>query len=97
MALEDQSALYQALDEISEYQWLVFTSPTGAEIFFEEMFSMKKDIRCLSSLKVAAIGQGTAKVLEQRGILADLIPEIYDGDSLGEATGTDPAWRQKRS
>ena len=85
MALEDQSALYQALDEISEYQWLVFTSPTGAEIFFEEMFSMKKDIRCLSSLKVAAIGQGTAKVLEQRGILADLIPEIYDGDSLGEA------------
>lgn len=45
----------------------------------------KKDIRCLSSLKVAAIGQGTAKVLEQRGILADLIPEVYDGDSLGEA------------
>ena len=85
VALEDQSVLYQALDEIKEYQWLVFTSPTGAEIFFEEMFSRKKDIRCLSSLKVAAIGQGTAKVLEQRGILADLIPEVYDGDSLGEA------------
>ena len=42
VALEDQSALYQALDEISEYQWLVFTSPTGTESFFEEMFSMKK-------------------------------------------------------
>ena len=49
------------------------------------MFAEKKDIRCLSSLKVAAIGQGTAKTLEQRGILADLIPEVYDGDSLGEA------------
>ena len=36
-------------------------------------------------MKVAAIGQGTAKALEERGILADLIPEVYDGDSLGEA------------
>ena len=83
--LEDQSRLHQALEKIEQYQWLVFTSPTGAEVFFEEMFAEKKDIRCLSSLKVAAIGQGTAKTLEQRGILADLIPEVYDGDSLGEA------------
>ena len=29
--------------------------------------------------------QGTAKVLEDRGILVDLIPEVYDGESLGEA------------
>ena len=32
-ALEDQRALYQALDHVSDYQWAVFTSPTGAEIF----------------------------------------------------------------
>lgn len=83
--LEDQSRLHQALEKMEQYQWLVFTSPTGAEVFFEKMFAEKKDIRCLSSLKVAAIGQGTAKTLEQRGILADLIPEVYDGDSLGEA------------
>ena len=85
VALDEQTELWQAFDRMDTYQWITFTSPTGAEIFFEEMFSRKKDIRCLSSLKVAAIGQGTAKVLEQRGILADLIPEVYDGDSLGEA------------
>ena len=33
-ALEDQTALYQALNHISDYQWAVFTSPTGAEIFW---------------------------------------------------------------
>ena len=64
--LEDQSRLHQALEKMEQYQWLVFTSPTGAEVFFEKMFAEKKDIRCLSSLKVAAIGQGTAKTLEQK-------------------------------
>ena len=44
-----------------------------------------KDIRSLAGAQIAAIGQGTAKVLEDRGILVDLIPEVYDGDSLGEA------------
>lgn len=27
--MEDQSRLYKALDHLEEYQWLVFTSPTG--------------------------------------------------------------------
>ena len=31
--LEDQSTLVHAFEEISSYQWIVFTSPTGVEIF----------------------------------------------------------------
>ncbi|HIY02682.1 MAG TPA: uroporphyrinogen-III C-methyltransferase [Candidatus Blautia faecipullorum] len=81
-ALEDQSRLYEALDRIHTYQWAVFTSPTGAEIFFQEMKKYKKDVRSLFGVKLAAIGQGTAKALEEKGLLVDLIPEIYDGDSL---------------
>ncbi|MCF0120851.1 MAG: uroporphyrinogen-III synthase, partial [Oscillospiraceae bacterium] len=33
----------------------------------------------------AAIGEGTQKALRERGLFADLIPETYDGASLGEA------------
>ena len=44
-----------------------------------------RDIRSLAGARIAAIGQGTAKILEDRGILVDLIPEVYDGDSLGTA------------
>ena len=84
MALEDQSRLYQALDEIQKYQWAVFTSPTGAEIFFEEMKKHHTDIRRLFGLKLAAIGQGTRKVLEDRGLLVDLMPEDMTGIPLGE-------------
>ena len=55
------------------------------EIFFDELKKAHKDIRSLAGAQIAAIGQGTAKVLEDRGILVDLIPEVYDGESLGEA------------
>ena len=64
---------------------MVFTSPTGVEVFFRELRLQHKDIRSLGSIKIASIGQGTAKALEEKGLLTDLIPEVYDGDSLGEA------------
>ena len=85
VALDEQMELWQAFDRMDTYQWITFTSPTGAEIFFEELKNAHKDIRSLAGVHIAAIGQGTAKVLEERGILVDLIPEIYDGDALGEA------------
>ena len=53
--------------------------------FFEELKKQKKDIRCLFGVKLAAIGQGTRAALEAKGLLVDLVPEVYDGDSLGEA------------
>ena len=83
--LENENPLHSAMDRIGEYQWLVFTSPTGVEVFFRELHLQHKDIRSLGSIKIASIGQGTAKALEEKGLLTDLIPEVYDGDSLGEA------------
>ena len=37
VALDEQTELWQAFDRMDTYQWIVFTSPTGAEIFFEEL------------------------------------------------------------
>lgn len=83
--MEDMSRLYQALQNLEQYAWLVFTSPTGAEVFFEELLRCRKDVRSLGNLKLAAIGEGTAKKLAERGLFADLLPKTYDGDSLGAA------------
>lgn len=80
-----QKGLWQAFDRLKEYDWLVFTSPTGVEVFFEELLRQKKDIRCLGSLRIAVIGPGTEKKLNERGLFADLMPKIYDGDALGDA------------
>ena len=81
--MEDQSRLYEAMEHLSSYQWIVFTSPTGVEIFWQELLKCRKDVRSLGNVKIAVIGEGTAKKLRQAGVYPDLMPEVYDGDSLG--------------
>lgn len=83
--LEDQSALYKAFSEMEKYSWIVFTSPTGVKVFFNEMQKQRLDIRALGKAKIAAIGTGTQKELEKRGLYTDLMPEVYDGEHLGKA------------
>ncbi len=73
----------EALKHLSEYSWIVFTSPTGVELFFEKLFANKQDIRALGTVKVASVGEGTSKKLRERGIFPDLVPSIYDGEHLG--------------
>lgn len=80
---KDGELLEKALKRISEYEWLVFTSPTGVRIFFEKMHLLGRDIRTLSGCKIAVIGEGSRKELEKRGLFADFMPKVYDGDSLG--------------
>ena len=83
--IDNNEPLYQALHCIGQYNWLVFTSPTGVRVFFEELALQKLDMRNLGTIKIAAIGGGTKKELEKRGLYADLVPEIFDGEHLGVA------------
>ena len=41
--------------------------------------------RSLASLRIGALGPGTAKELEKVGILPDLVPETYDARGLAKA------------
>ncbi|MGI6006886.1 MAG: uroporphyrinogen-III C-methyltransferase [Ruminococcus sp.] len=81
--VRDDSKIREVMEKLDTYQWIAFTSPTGVRIFFDDLIGMGKDIRSLGQAKIAAIGEGTKKALKERGLWADLIPEIYDGASLG--------------
>lgn len=83
--IRNNARLYRALDEIKDYQWIAFTSPTGVRIFFEELEHRRMDVRTLGAAKIAAIGGGTQKELAKHGLYADLIPEVFDGEHLGMA------------
>ena len=83
--LKDQSLLKEAFRELDSYQWIAFTSPIGVKVFFDEMRHSGIDIRKLGQVKIAAIGKGTKKALEERGLFVDLMPAVFDGDSLGKA------------
>ena len=65
--LEDQSTLVHAFEEISSYQWIVFTSPTGVEMFFDELKKAHKDIRSLAGAQIAAIESGHGKSSGRQG------------------------------
>ena len=74
-------ALRSGVSALAEghYDWLVLTSPNGADRLFAEI----PDARAVRA-KVAAIGPGTAAALAERRIVADLVPERFVAEGLLE-------------
>ena len=81
----NESSLSDVL--LNDYQYVVFTSPSGVNCFFEQLKKEKIDIRRFFRAKIAVLGAGTAKELELHGIFADLVPEVYDAAHLGICIG----------
>lgn len=82
--LENQS-VKQAVTNLGRFTWVVLTSVNGVEGFFEQLKQHHVDVRSLATLKFAAIGAGTARALEDRGIYCDCIPEVFTSEGLAKA------------
>jgi uroporphyrinogen III methyltransferase / synthase len=68
------AALDAAIDELTAYDWLVFTSSNGAEFFFRRSTENRRDLNAsMNNLIVCAIGPATAKAIEKAGIRVDVI------------------------
>ncbi len=75
-------ALKEAVDALDQYTWIVFTSSNGVDLFFDYLMEREKDLRCLSGLRFAVIGEGTKSALAARGIRADFVPGRYSSRDL---------------
>jgi uroporphyrinogen III methyltransferase/synthase len=75
---------YESLDRVidGKYDWLIFTSPNGAERFLERLQVRGKDVRALAGAKIAAVGDTTTAMLRARGIVADLVPPRFISTAL---------------
>lgn len=82
---EDLDRLRECCSHLEDFQWIVFTSPTGVKVFFGQLQELGVDIRRLGGMSVAALGEGTAKELKKRGLFPDLMPEVFEGEALGHA------------
>ncbi len=80
----DTSELTKAMSDLPSYTWVVFTSSNGVDFFFDRLKAEKRDIRSLSALKFAVIGEGTKKALEEKGIYADFVPSRYSSKDLAK-------------
>ncbi|MBI4337903.1 MAG: uroporphyrinogen-III C-methyltransferase [Chloroflexi bacterium] len=83
--LKDLAPLDAALGRLSEYTWAVFTSANAVDLLFGRLRALGRDARSLGGTRVAAIGPGTARALDQHGIVADLTPGEAVSEGLAEA------------
>ena len=82
---DDWQTLDRAIEQLTEYDWLVFTSVNGVKQFFDRLFTLNKDVRALHHIRTAAIGPATAAELLARGLNSDIVPESYRAESVVEA------------
>jgi len=72
--LTDYSTLDAAIDELSAFDWIVFTSTNGVQNFWHRLRVRGLDARNLGNAKIAAIGPATAEALAAIGLIADFVP-----------------------
>ncbi len=75
----------KAMEQIGEYTWIVLTSANGVRILFDTLREQRRDIRILSNIKFAVIGEGTKKALEERGIFAEHMSGVYSSKDLAKS------------
>jgi uroporphyrinogen III methyltransferase / synthase len=82
--------LDREIANLSDFDWLVLTSTNGVDAFFERLTKAGKDSRALAGVKIAVVGQKTARSLQQYGITPDFIPTDFVADALVSSFPADP-------
>jgi uroporphyrinogen III methyltransferase/synthase len=80
--LTDRNEFLRMLTGFTGYDWIVFTSANGVRVFFEALRDLGKDARVFGGMKIAAIGPRTAECLQEVGLRADFVPEVFTGREL---------------
>ncbi len=82
--LADFKEVEQETNNMSSYDWVIFTSINGVEHYYKALEKMNKDSRVFAQTKIAAIGPATAQGLKDRGIIADFVPTAYMAEGIVE-------------
>lgn len=83
-SLTNTSRFLKVVGKAAEFDWIIFTSSNGVEIFFDFLQALGKDARAFCSAKIAAIGSETAAALAGFGVRADFVPSVYTSRELAK-------------
>ena len=84
---EDWGPLDHALEKLSTYDGIIFTSVNGVRFFTQRLREKNKDIRELKGVRVYSIGPKTEQAVRDLHIKVDTVPENYVAESLIESMG----------
>jgi len=85
---EDWEPLDNALRHLCKadrYDWLVFTSANGVQIFFERLITLGYSAKSIVNVRIAAIGPATAQTLAKYGAKVNLVPATYIAEAVAAA------------
>ncbi|MDO4569027.1 MAG: uroporphyrinogen-III synthase [Planctomycetia bacterium] len=98
---DDYAAVDENLRNLERFDWCVFSSVNGVEAFVRRFENARLE-RSACRVKMAAIGAGTQKALEDAGWGVDFVPEVFRAEYLalglvGEAKRKASFWLLRAS
>lgn len=79
---DDYAPIDDAIGNLADVDWLIFTSVNGVDAFFNRIFLLNRDIRDLKGVKIAAIGPATARRVTDLHLTVDSQPPKYVAESI---------------
>jgi uroporphyrinogen III methyltransferase / synthase len=73
-----------AIGQLEKFDWLVFTSVNGVDMFFERLQAVGCDVRLLHRARLAAVGPATADALATRSLRVDVVPTEFRAEAVAE-------------
>ena len=80
--LEDFTELDAAISRLESYDWVIFTSVNGVDVFASRMSDLGVEPAVLRSRKLAAIGPATRVRLEELGCVTTFMPDSYVAEAI---------------
>ncbi|ABM71336.1 putative uroporphyrinogen III synthase [Prochlorococcus marinus str. MIT 9515] len=82
---DDFNPLDDALSEINDFHWIIFSSSNGIKFVDERLRNFNTSLKeCSKKIKIAVVGEKTSLTLIELGIEADFVPPEFVAESLIE-------------
>ena len=85
--------LDQALGEVGNYDWILFTSANAVHAVIKRLAELGMDVRSLKGPKIGAIGPETAHQIRTYGIGVDFMPSEFVAEAVAREFPEDPTGR----
>ncbi len=78
----DKARIYNVVQNIEDYDYIIFTSVNGVSGFLDDCFSKGFDARRFYGKKIVSVGKNTSLELKKYGIIPDIIPSEFSQSGI---------------
>jgi hydroxymethylbilane synthase len=85
--LADLHRLDEAIAQVQQYDWLVFTSANAVTIFNERWQAAGQPVSALATVAIAAVGPATGAAVQRLGVAPTFVPDAHVAEALAAGLG----------